>query len=283
MRLLGVIPARAGSKRLPNKNLAPLGGEPLLAHTCRAARAAAICDALYVNTDCPQIAAVATAAGVACPALRPAEFARDDTPTQIAMRWLIEWLEQHGETYDALLILQPTSPLRHADDIREAGRLFRRVYPRSVVSVTPVAPAHWLGTLDGAGDWNALPPGSVLHRLNGAIYFHALDRYLAGLQGTRRDASGASPIAYVMPVTRGLDIDTPADLLVAEQLLRQPGSVSADELNAAALAPTAPRAEVGTTTFASAAGAEESGSTIAASAGVAPVARAHTDRSGVCA
>lgn len=207
-----MIPARGGSKRLPGKNLAPLAGRPLIAHTCLAARHSGVFSALYVNTDSPQIAAVAAEHGVPCPVLRPPELARDETPTRDAVLFLLNALAARGETYSTVVLLQPTSPLRTAEDIVEALRLFRASAPCRVVSVSPVVPRDWLGDVLPDGTWSRLPGSGLTHRLNGAVYVYRTDDLIS-------DRFAARTVGYVMPAERGVDIDTPVDLEYAEFLL----------------------------------------------------------------
>jgi CMP-N-acetylneuraminic acid synthetase len=217
MRTIGIIPARAGSKRLPGKNIALLGGRPLIAHTCTCARAAGVLDAIYVNTDDPKIAALGEAAGVECPVLRPAELAADSTPTRAAVVHLLEWLAtQRGERYDTLVLLQPTSPLRSPEDIRAGMGLFREHRPCAVLAVTPLVPRSWLGTVGEDGTFGRWTGEEVAHRINGALYIHALDEYMA-------DRPPARTIAYTMPAERSVDIDRASDLAYAEFLLQRAG------------------------------------------------------------
>lgn len=241
MRIVGIIPARGGSKRLAHKNLATLGGKPLLTHTCAAALQSGALASVLVNTDSPDIAAVALQCGVECPALRPARLAQDDTPTRLSNMFLLETLATCGERFDAIMVLQPTSPLRTAADIAAAAALFARSRPCDVVSVSPVAPGNWLGHVDDAGTLWKHDGGATVYRLNGAIYVHDWSDYVAG-------RSAARTVAYVMPAERGVDIDTAADLAAAEGLLRHlqahaastaaargdPTRFTADRTNAAA-------------------------------------------------
>lgn len=213
MTLLGLIPARAGSRRLPGKNLLPLDGKPLLAHTCDAALAAGVFSALYVNTDSPEIADAARSCRVPCPTLRPPALADDSARTRDANNFLLRFLLARGECFDALMVLQPTSPLRTAEDIRFAWDLFRENAPCAVESVSPVGPAHSLGRLARDGGFESLGNGETLHRLNGAIFLYSLDDYL-------HEHTPARTLAYVMPACRGVDIDTFEDLQYAECLLR---------------------------------------------------------------
>lgn len=219
MRIVGVIPARAGSKRLPNKNLLPLRGRPLIAHTCDAARACPQLDAVYVNTDCPQIAAVAARHGVAAPFLRPTRLATDTAETRAANRFFLEVLRERGETYDAICVLQPTSPLRSAEDISSAIELFIENAPCAVVSVSEIAPASWIGRLGRDGRFEPGQGSEPLYRLNGAIYLYTVADYL-------RDREPPRTLALPLPSARGVDIDTIEDLLHAETLLSRGGAVA---------------------------------------------------------
>lgn len=211
MTVVGIIPARAGSKRLPGKALANLGGRPMLEYTCAAAVESGVLSAVYVNTDCTRIAAAAKAAGVECPALRPPALAADDTPTRDSNLFLLDVLTRRGERYDAVMVLQPTSPLRTAEDIRSAWELFRENAPCEVFSVSPVAPQSWLGLVGPDGRFERWQGVQPVYRLNGAIYIHPWAHYVEGRPAT--------PVAYVMPATRGVDIDTRDDLALAEFLL----------------------------------------------------------------
>lgn len=213
MRIVAIIPARAGSQRLPGKNLVPLAGRPLIAWTCAAARAARSVAAVYVNTDCPRIAAVAAEHGVTAPALRPAHLATAAAPTRAANQWLLNVLISRGERFDAVLVLQPTSPLRTAADIDAAVALYAQNRPCAVVSVAPLAPLGWLGMVGADGAFEPLhanvAPNARVHRLNGAIYLYTWDDYLFDRPPPRQ-------LAYVMPPERSVDIDTHEDHRLAE-------------------------------------------------------------------
>ena len=214
MSVVALIPARAGSKRLLNKNLVLLEGRPLIAHTCEAARTCGVLSAVYVNTDSSEIARVAADYGVDCPALRPHELAQDSTPTRLSNLYLMDVLAQRGERYDAVMVLQPTSPLRTAEDIRAAWALFEDQAPCAVVSVSPLAPESWTGHIGRDGRFERAEGESVVYRLNGAIYIHAWNDYV-------EDHVPRKTVAYAMPSRRGVDIDTPDDLEYARFLLRQ--------------------------------------------------------------
>lgn len=209
MKIVGIIPARRGSKRLPEKNLALLDGEPLITHTCRAALQSQRMDKVYVNTDCPEIADVARTAGVLCPALRPPDLATSNTPTRESNVWLMNRL---SESFDAIAVLQPTSPLRTAEDIDAAVNIFEANAPCCVVSIAQVAPANWLGEIGRDGQFRPQVGDMPVFRLNGAIYLYAWDDYL-------NDRTPRRQMAHTMPAERSVDIDTVFDLHVAQALI----------------------------------------------------------------
>lgn len=116
-RVLALIPARAGSKGLPGKNLRPLCGKPMIAWTIDKARRSRYLDSIVVSTDSEDIAAVAKTCGAAAPFLRPAELAGDTASTLDAVEHALDRLKAAGQEYDWLVLLEPTSPLREDDDI----------------------------------------------------------------------------------------------------------------------------------------------------------------------
>jgi CMP-N-acetylneuraminic acid synthetase len=137
--ILGVIPARGGSKGIRRKNLAPLGGRPLIAHTCDAARGSRRLTRVLVSTDDEEVAAEAARLGIEVPFLRPVALAGDDTPMIDVLVDLLSMLDRR-ESYrpDAVVLLQPTSPFRRAAHIDAAVDLFDSSGADSVVSVVPV-------------------------------------------------------------------------------------------------------------------------------------------------
>ena len=112
MRVLGLIPARAGSKRLPRKNLLPLAGEPLIGHTIRAGQASSLITDLIVSTDCEEIAKVAREYGVDVPFLRPAEISGDESSDRDVLLHALNFYQRHGIIFDVVSYLRPTTPLK---------------------------------------------------------------------------------------------------------------------------------------------------------------------------
>jgi CMP-N-acetylneuraminic acid synthetase len=122
--LLAVIPARAGSKRVPNKNIRPLGGRPLLAYTVAAAVDSGLFAEVIVSTDSEAIADAARAAGAQVPFLRPAELADDHTPVSLATWDALQRRDPDGELFAAVAQLMPNCPLRTATDVRASHEAF---------------------------------------------------------------------------------------------------------------------------------------------------------------
>lgn len=136
-RILGLVPARGGSKRLPGKNLRPLAGKPLLAWTIEAAlRCPALAD-VVVSTDAEAIAMVARQHGARVPFLRPPSLATDDSTSADVALQALDWLRRHeGRSYDAVLLLEPTSPLRASGDLDGVAALLARRWDETDAVVT---------------------------------------------------------------------------------------------------------------------------------------------------
>jgi N-acylneuraminate cytidylyltransferase len=137
--ITALIPARSGSKRVPGKNIRPLGGHPLVAYSIRAAIDSGVFSRVIVSTECPDTAAVARHYGAEVPFLRPAEFAGDKSPDIDWIRYTLERLAREGEPATAFSILRPTSPFRLPDTIRRAWALFTSLPADSLRAVEPCA------------------------------------------------------------------------------------------------------------------------------------------------
>ena len=227
MRVLGVIPARGGSKAVPRKNIRPLAGKPLIAYTIEAARAAARLARCVVSTDDDEIAAVAQALGGEAPFLRPAELATDRAASLPVMHHALAAVEAlaGGACFDAVLMLQPTTPFRTAADIDGALELLERSGADSVISVVDVEGHHPARMKYLDGDRLVDPPFCEAREnqprqelrpmfiRNGAIYATRRATLLAG------SFKGADCRAWVMPLARSVNIDTEHDFRYAEWLL----------------------------------------------------------------
>jgi CMP-N-acetylneuraminic acid synthetase len=139
--VLGLVPARGGSKGIPGKNIRPLAGFTLLEYVARTARESEVVDRLVLSTDDPRIAAEGERVGLEVPFLRPAHLAADDTPMLAVIEHAVEALEQGGWSPEIIVLLQPTSPLRRPAHIRAAVEDLRASRADSVVTVLEL-PRH---------------------------------------------------------------------------------------------------------------------------------------------
>ena len=225
MKILAVIPARGGSKRLPGKNIRPLSGKPLIVHTIEAAlEAGDLLHRVMVSTDDPDIERVSRAVGAEVPFLRPVDLSGDATPSLAVVQHAARFVENNdGIRLDWVLLLQPTSPLRTAADIRASIELARETECTAVVSVAEANRAHpfLMKRIEGGRLLPFHDGQPVVHRsqdleptaylLNGAIYLTRRDILLEG-----DSLYGDAVAPYVMPRERSIDVDTEEDLLLAE-------------------------------------------------------------------
>lgn len=219
-RLLGLIPARGGSLGIPRKNIRLLGGKPLVAWSIEAARLSRYLDRVVVSTDDPEIAACARQYGGETPFARPAELATD---TAQGVDVVLHALDEMPDA-DAVVLLQPTSPLRSVDDIDRAIELWD-AGGAIVVAVTEAAQSPYLmyrlaegglvPVLKERSDDTNRQRVPTTYVLNGAVY--VADR--AALLAERAFMTPATR-PYVMPAERSVDLDDEADWQYAEFLLR---------------------------------------------------------------
>ncbi len=141
MRVLGLVPARGGSRGVPRKNLRSLVGRPLLAYTAEAALAAVRLDRVVLSTDDPEIAAVGEELGLDVPFMRPAELATDDAPTLPVIQHALSALAASGDCYDAVCLLQPTTPFRPVGAVDGCVQLLETSGADTVISVR-ATPSH---------------------------------------------------------------------------------------------------------------------------------------------
>ena len=227
MKTVGLITARGGSKGIPQKNVRPLAGKPLIAWTIEAALQSRRLDRVIVSTDDEEIAKVSREWGADVPFMRPAELAKDDSPHLEVIRHALGWLAAESEAeLDYLMLLQPTSPLRTSADIDSAIALCEEKNADAVVSVCQTHGHPFLSkqvTPDGRLlDFIEKPQGYLARQslppaysLNGAIYM-----VRRGLLLERDDWYTDRTFAYIMPPERSLDIDTPWDLHLVDLILR---------------------------------------------------------------
>lgn len=208
MRVVGVITARGGSVRVPNKNIADLGGKPLIEWTIRAALET--CDVTVVSTDSPTIAGVAISAG-ALVVSRPPDLSGDAPHLDVvrhAVKERMNAIPGEAAKFDVVALLQPTSPFRSADDVRAALAMYEDRKADAVISVVRFPKEDSLFSV--SADTDRMRPWTeqgTIYTPNGAIYLIGTKRLLDG-----HDWYSGAVYGYIMPPERSLDIDTHSDL-----------------------------------------------------------------------
>lgn len=227
MSLVALMPARGGSKGIPRKNLALCGGRSLLHWTAEAALQSGVIDRAILSTDDQDIAEAGLALGLEVPFLRPADLAGDATLMLGVMQHCLSELRRAGETVEAIVLLQPTSPFRRAHHVRESVVKFRETQAQTLVSVVTVphrfVPEGQMREKDGL-----LSPyfgggiGKTQRQAKELLYARNGPAVLI-VRSSVLDAGliyGDSIVGYEMDELSSLDIDTPEDLRLADHLLR---------------------------------------------------------------
>lgn len=228
MRILGLIPARGGSKGVPKKNIKLLGTKPLLVYTIDAAKSSKLITEIVVSTDDEEIAILAAVYGCKPPFLRPAEFAEDTSTSLEVVQHAISFFESKNIFFDAVCLLQPTTPFREKGSIDIAIEKFITSKSDCLISVLPIPPEynpHWAFEENeksllkiATGDATIIPRRQELpqafHR-DGAIYISKTDVIKGGsFYGKSIAYIESNPEFYV-------NIDTMDDWELAEKLLTQ--------------------------------------------------------------
>ncbi|MBL0509949.1 acylneuraminate cytidylyltransferase family protein [Aeromonas caviae] len=221
---IAIIPARGGSKRLPNKNIMLLADKPLIVWTIEAALDSHCFDHVYVSTDSPDIGIIAKIAGAEVPYLRPDNLATDEAATNDVVDHLVGWVEKNVAPIAKVAILQPTSPLRTAYHIKEAFSLYKKKKANAIVSVCELEhPYQFCNKLDPSlsldnflNQKNNKRTQELerYYRLNGAIYL--FDREFVGKQS---ELYGPNSFAYIMNSRDSVDIDNEFDFEFASFLM----------------------------------------------------------------
>jgi len=219
MKILGLIPARGGSKGVPGKNIKVLAGKPLIAYTVEQVNASVQVDRLILSTDDKAIADVAKSIGLEVPFIRPSELANDTAGSLAVVQHALDFVEAQGEKYDAVCLLQVTSPYRPEGDIDAAIELFKNTKPDSLVSVRKVPDEfnpHWTFEIGrdnrlniATGEDKIIPRRQELppayHR-DGAIY-------ISSVETIRNKGSllGDDIVAFPIDSPKLINIDTMDD------------------------------------------------------------------------
>ncbi len=221
-QVLGVIPARGGAKRVPNKNIRDLCGKPLIAWTIKAALESGVIDRLIVSTDSPEIAEISRRWGAEVPGLRPAELSGDRATCRAVLEHVLRQWAPDGHI---IVLVQATSPLRTSEDIGNAYDVFLQHNSHGAVKTMTEAPCprEWMVSLGADG---RIPPPEgycaetrsqdfpTRYLINGAVYIAAVDYF------HKHGFKGPECYASIMPPERSVDIDTELDFAFAEYLAR---------------------------------------------------------------
>lgn len=225
-KILAIIPARGGSKGVPKKNIIEIGGKPLIAYSIHCGLDSKYIDKVFVSTDDKEIARVAKSFGGEVPFLRPEELAQDGSKTIDSLVYTVNKLKELGETYDYLVLLQPTVPLRKTIHVDEAIEKLLESNFHDLVSVSEVHdhPILMRKVKDNGELENLLPlPSSVrrqdfpkIYRVDGAIYIMKLDENF-NINTSPNDGK----LSYIMEKKYSTDIDTYLDIKIVEYYLEE--------------------------------------------------------------
>jgi CMP-N-acetylneuraminic acid synthetase len=222
---VAVIPARAGSKRVPNKNLREVNGKPLIAHTIQQAKKVSSLDRSIVSTESEEIRAVSERFGADVPFERPQELATDTATSAEVVFHALEWLQSSGASFDHVCLLPVTTPFRSVSDIESALSKLRASEGSTLVSVTDFeTPPFWTVEDTGSGlqpyfdksPWDETQSQEFpsLIRPNGAIFAAQVPTFME-----TKSFYTENTVGYKMPRKRSLDIDEPFDLELARALM----------------------------------------------------------------
>lgn len=228
--ILGLIPARGGSKGLPRKNIKPLLGKPLIAWTIEQALTSKYLDKVVVSTDDKEIADISKKYGADVPFIRPKELAKDNSMTIDVILHVLNWFEKAGQRFDYLALLEPTSPLREKDDIDKCIELLiDNKVGKSIISVSRFECVHpefnviidrksgFIKKVNGTTKFKILRRQDLtdIYFFDGTIYISEIST-LKTIKTFYHEFS----IAYVVPRWKSLEIDELSDLICAEALLK---------------------------------------------------------------
>lgn len=225
-KTLCLINARGGSKGVPGKNTKPLGGKPLIGYSIETAKASTLISRVVVSTDSEKIAAVARDFGADVPFLRPPELASDTAKQIDAIIHAITFVEDQGEEYDYICILQPTCPFRSVDDVDGALQLLISTNADSVITVTDVGGRH-PNTLYTMAENQQIAPyikndrAGVLRQNFESLYWRTGSVYAMrrDVVMNSRSLYGSDIRGYLQPEERAFNIDSPFDWDLCEAYL----------------------------------------------------------------
>lgn len=224
--MLAVIPARGGSKGVSGKNIKELNGKPLIAYTIEAAVDSGIFEKIIVSTDSREIADIAVSYGAEVPFLRPDEISGDLISSDDVILHALAYFEKQGTVYNEVCKLQPTSPMRNLQHLKEAYKLFCEKNADFLVSVCECEHSPmWSGVIGDDLRLDDFIPEEAkracrqelptYYRLNGAIYIAKVEPFYAN-----KSFLGKNSIAYIMSQKDSIDIDSQLDFELAKIVIQ---------------------------------------------------------------
>ena len=242
-RVVALIPARSGSKRVPDKNIKVLGTHPLMAYTIAAARASGVFTDIICVTDSAHYAEIASHYGAVVPALRPTSTASDTSADIEWVTWALDLLAHNSQTFDAFSILRPTSPFRQAHTIARAWEAFAtdgnadslravslcsehpgKMWVLNESRMTPLLP-NKIGDVPWHSNQYAALPKIYVQNASLEIAWVSVVKSFGTI-------SGESVMPHISSGLEGFDINSPEDWLIAENYLAQ-GLASLPQINSA--------------------------------------------------
>lgn len=226
-KIIAIIPARGGSKGVPGKNIKLLYNKPLIAWSIDEAKKSKYIDTIFVSTDDNNIADVARQYGIKIPFLRDSSLARDDTPSMDVILNVLEHFEKNGDSYDLVIMLEPTSPLRNSNDIDSAiTMLVETAEAKSIVGVCKVEATH--------PDFCVKIENGFLRRRNNEdfkvirrqdldeLYFYEGSLYISYVDYLKESKSfyHNKTLGFVVPRWKSPEIDDILDFVVVEAIMK---------------------------------------------------------------
>ena len=226
MSNIAIIPARGGSRGIPNKNIAPLCGRPLIEYSIEVALQSSSIDYVIVTSDSEEILRVAKKFGQRVMSIRrPSDLATDSSGTEGVVAHTVDCLVNNGISIDCIVLLQPTSPFRKSEFINESVSLIRSSKAGSLISVSDPMQHPYDFLFNNSGSINYVCRDKNSYRrqdfkaakfINGSIYITKYEFLLS----TGKIYSLDSCLLYEMPVEYSIDIDTPFDLMICEAIMK---------------------------------------------------------------
>lgn len=231
--VLGIITARGGSKRVPQKNIREFLGKPLLAWSIEVGKESGVFDRFILTTESPEIADIGRRYGIEVPFMRPAEYAKDTSTSFEAVKHAYEWMRDHeGLEADSIILLEPPAPGRRPFHIREAAKLIEREDIDSVLSVTELSTQYHpekVLRMDEGRRVTRYPGGTLIRESfkrgqeYSTLYYPNAALYAFKPGNFYRDPPslwGDVVLGYAMDSKYAFDIDTPDDWNIAEFKMR---------------------------------------------------------------